>query len=203
MAKMDNPFTNLAGPPNVLLHNVGHGHFEVVQDSDLSVYRNTYQATWSDYDGDGKPDVFLANDFSPPILFHNLGNGRFEDVTAKQGVNEARFGMGATWGDYDGDGRPDLYMAAMSSKAGRRILGQLPDVNPSFAIMAAGNALYRNEPGKLVKTSGASPPKIAVEQSGWDYGSQLVDLNNDGWLDIFSLSGYYSAPKQFETDFDL
>jgi hypothetical protein len=203
MAKMDNPFTNLAGPPNVLLHNVGHGHFEVVQDSDLSVYRNTYQATWSDYDGDGKPDVFLANDFSPPILFHNLGNGKFEDVTAKQGVNEARFGMGATWGDYDGDGRPDLYMAAMSSKAGRRILGQLPDVNPSFAIMAAGNALYRNEPGKLVKTSGASPPKIAVEQSGWDYGSQLVDLNNDGWLDIFSLSGYYSAPKQFETDFDL
>jgi len=203
MEKQDNPFTNLAGPPNVLLHNVGHGHFEVVQDSALAVYRNTYQATWTDYDGDGKPDVFLANDFSPPILFHNLGGGKFEDVTAKEGVNESRFGMGATWGDYDGDGRPDLYMAAMSSKAGRRILGQLPDADPSFAVMAAGNALYRNEPGKLVKTSGPAAPKIMVEQSGWDYGSQMVDLNNDGWLDIFSLSGYYSAPKQFETDFDL
>ncbi|HEX4780325.1 MAG TPA: VCBS repeat-containing protein [Usitatibacter sp.] len=203
MAKIDNPFTNLAGPPNVLLHNVGHGHFEPVRDSALAVYKNTYQATWSDYDGDGKPDVFLANDFSPPMLFHNLGAGKFEEVTAQEGVTEPRFGMGVTWGDYDGDGRPDLYMAAMSSKAGRRILSQLPDADPRFAVMAAGNALYHNEPGKLVKTSGASAPKIAVEQSGWDYGSQLVDLNNDGWLDIFSLSGYYSAPKQFETDFDL
>ena len=203
MGKVDNPFTNLAGPPNVLLRNLGGGKFEVVKDTPLKVFKNTYQATWGDFDGDGKPDLFLANDFSPPTLFRNLGGGKFADVTEEMGLANARFGMGATWGDYDNDGRMDLYVSAMSSKAGRRIIAQLPTVDPRFAVMAAGNALYRNVPNKLEKTSGPAPPKLAVEQSGWDWGAQLVDLNNDGYLDIFSLSGYYTAPKQVETDFDL
>ena len=203
MATMDNPFADLPGPPNVLLHNLGGGKFEVVKDSALKVFRNTYQATWGDFDGDGKPDIFLANDFSPPTLFRNLGGGKFADVSAEMGLTNARFGMGATWGDYDHDGRMDLYVSAMSSKAGRRIIAQLPKVDPRFAVMAAGNALYHNEPGKFEKTSGSAAPKLTVEQSGWDWGAQLVDLNNDGFLDIFSLSGYFTAPKQVETDFDL
>ncbi len=198
-----NPWTDLAGPPNVLLRNVGGGKFEIVQDSPLRVFRNTYQATWADFDGDGKPDVLLANDFSPPNLFRNLGGGKFVDVTAEMGLATPNFGMGATWGDYDNDGRLDLYIANMSSKAGRRIIAQLPGLDPTFGIMAAGNALYRNVPGRLERASGASPPKLLVEQSGWDWGAQFVDVDNDGWLDIFSLSGYYSAPKEVETDFDL
>ncbi len=194
---------NLPGPPNVLLKNLGRGKFEVVNDSALRVFKNTYQATWSDYDGDGKPDLFLANDFNKPTLFHNLGGGKFADVTHDMGLAEARFSMGSTWGDYDNDGRMDLYLSAMSSKAGRRILTQIPDVDPRFSILAAGNALYRNASNAFEKTSGASSPKIEVEQSGWDWGAQFVDLNNDGWLDIFSLSGFYTAPKQVETDFDI
>ena len=201
--KMDTPYMNLPGPPNVLLKNLGRGKFEVVNDSALRVFKNTHQATWSDYDGDGKPDLFLANDFNKPTLFHNLGGGKFADVTHDMGLAEARFSMGSTWGDYDNDGRMDLYLSAMSSKAGRRILTQIPDVDPRFSILAAGNALYRNAPNAFEKTSGASSPKIEVEQSGWDWGAQFVDLNNDGWLDIFSLSGFYTAPKQVETDFDI
>jgi hypothetical protein len=203
MNKMDNPYTNLPGPPNVLLRNLGGGKFEVVKDSALRVFKNTFQATWVDFDQDGKPDLFLANDFSQPALFRNLGAGKFADVTEEMGLANARFGMGVTWGDYDNDGRMDLYVSAMSSKAGRRILAQLRNVDPRFAVMAAGNALYRNLPNRLEQTSGAAAPKLAVEQSGWDWGAQFVDLNNDGWLDIFSLSGYYTAPKQVETDFDL
>lgn len=203
MKTADNPFTDLPGPPNVLLRNTGRGRFEVVQDTPLAAYKNTYQATWGDFDADGKPDIFLANDFSQPTLYRNLGGGKFADVTAEMGLASPRFGMGATWGDYDNDGRSDLYVSAMSSKAGRRILAQLPNTDPRFGVMAAGNALYRNTPGRLEKTSGPAAPQLTVEQSGWDYGAQLVDLNNDGWLDIFSLSGYYTAPKQVETDFDL
>jgi hypothetical protein len=203
MDKKDNPYTNLSGPPNVLLRNLGGGKFEVVKDSPLRVFKNTFQATWGDFDRDGKPDIFLANDFSQPTLFRNLGAGKFTDVTEEMGLANARFGMGATWGDYDNDSRMDLYVSAMSSKAGRRIIAQLPNVDPRFGVMAAGNALYRNLPNRLEKTSGAAAPKLAVEQSGWDWGAQFVDLNNDGWLDIFSLSGYYTAPKQIETDFDL
>lgn len=203
MQKLDNPYTNLPGPPNVLLRNLGEGKFEIVKDAGLRVFKNTYQATWGDFDRDGKPDMFLANDFSQPTLFHNRGGGKFADVTKEMGLANARFGMGATWGDYDNDGRMDLYVAAMSSKAGRRVIGQLPKVDPRFAVMAAGNALYRNIPNGFDKVSGASAPKLQVEQSGWDWGAQFVDLNNDGFLDIFSLSGYYSAPKQVETDFDV
>ncbi len=203
MKKMDSPYTDLPGPPNVLLRNLGSGKFEIVKDSPLRVFKNTYQTTWSDFDGDGKPDLYLANDFNKPTLFRNLGAGKFADVTEEMGMAEARFGMGATWGDYDNDGRIDLYVSAMSSKAGRRIIAQLPTVSPRLAVMAAGNALYRNLPNSFEKTSGATAPNLQVEQSGWDWGAQFVDLNNDGWLDIFSLSGYYTAPKQIETDFDI
>lgn len=203
MKEMDSPYTGLPGPPNVLVRNSGEAKFQVVEESPLRVFKNTYQATWGDFDGDGKPDLFLANDFNTPTLFRNLGGGEFVDVTKSMGLYESRFGMGASWGDYDNDGRIDLYVSAMSSKAGRRIIGQLPNVNSRLAAMAAGNALYRNLPGHFERTSGAAPPKLEVEQSGWDWAGQFVDLNNDGWLDIFSLSGYYSAPKQVETDFDI
>jgi hypothetical protein len=203
ISKTDNPWTNRPGPPNVLLRNLGGGSFEVVKDTPLRVFKNTFQATWGDFDGDGKPDLFLANDYSRPTLFRNLGAGKFAEVTEEMGLANARFGMGATWGDYDNDGRMDLYMAAMSSKAGRRILAQLPNADPRFAVLAAGNVLYRNLPTRLEKTSGPAAPMLTVEQSGWDWGAQFVDLNNDGWLDIFSLSGYYTAPKQVETDFDI
>lgn len=203
ISQMDTPYMNLPGPPNVLLRNLGHGRFELVKDTALRVFKNTHQATWSDFDGDGKPDLFLANDFNKPNLFRNLGAGKFKDVTDEMGLAEARFSMGATWGDYNNDGRLDLYLSAMSSKAGRRIIAQLPNVDPRFSVMAAGNALYRNDQNVFEKTSGPAAPKIEVEQSGWDWGAQFVDLNNDGWLDIFSLSGFYTAPKQVETDFDI
>jgi hypothetical protein len=203
ISQMDSPYMNLPGPPNVLLRNIGHGKFELVKDTALRVFKNTHQATWSDFDGDGKPDLFLANDFNKPNLFRNLGSGKFKDVTDEMGLAEARFSMGATWGDYNNDGRLDLYLSAMSSKAGRRIIAQLPTVDPRFSVMAAGNALYRNDQSVFEKTSGPSAPKMEVEQSGWDWGAQFIDLNNDGWLDIFSLSGFYTAPKQVETDFDI
>jgi hypothetical protein len=60
--------------------------------------------------------------------------------------------------------------------------------------MARGNALYRNVGGRFTKVSGSDPPALAVERGGWGWGGQFVDVDNDGYLDIFSLSGYYTAP---------
>jgi hypothetical protein len=191
------------GPPNVLLRNVGGGRFAEVTDAGpLRIFRNTYQSTWSDYDGDGDPDLYCANDFAPNNLFRNDGRGRFTDVTAETGTQDNGFGMGVSWGDYDGDGKHDLYVSNMFSKAGRRITAFLPGIDPRFAEFARGNTLFRNRVGRFDRVSGLEPPAILVEKAGWSWGSEFVDVDNDGWLDIYALSGHYTAPKQVEKPVD-
>jgi hypothetical protein len=193
----------LPGPPNVLLENRGDGRFHVVEDTPLRVFSNTYQSTWADYDGDGDPDVYLANDYSANNLFRNDGGGRFTDVTAETGTADIGFGMGASWGDYDGDGRQDLYVSNMFSKAGRRITAQLPYVDPRFVQASAGNSLFHNEGAAFRKVSGTEEPKMLVEEAEWSWASQFVDLDNDGWLDIHAPCGHYTAPREVRADVDL
>jgi hypothetical protein len=197
-------FKNAAGPPNLLLHNAGAGHFLPVHDTPLRAFRHTYQATWGDYDNDGDPDLFLANDFSKNNLFRNEGGGRFVDATEETGTSDVGFGMGATWGDYDRDGRQDLYVTKMYSKAGNRILSQLPWVDPDFKEMARGNTLFRNAAsGPWTKVSGTTPGTMQVEYAEWAWASQFVDLDNDGWLDLVSPNGHYTPPREVQAEVDL
>jgi hypothetical protein len=102
---------NQIGPPNALLVNLGGGEFAPAKENrQLGVWRNTLQATWSDYDEDGDPDLYLANDWAPDHLFRNDGLKGFTDVTEAAGTKAFGFAMGATWGDYDNDGWLDLYV---------------------------------------------------------------------------------------------
>ena len=189
-------FRNRPGPPNVLLHNLGDGRFDVAPHSEpLAVWRNTFQSTWTDYDGDGDMDVYLANDFAPNNLLRNDGDGRFTDVTDATGTADLGFGMGASWGDYDNDGREDLYVTNMYSTAGRRITEELGPLAAEAAPMARGNSLFRNAGERFVKVSGLEPPGLLVEKAGWGWGGQFMDVDNDGFLDIYALSGYYTAPQ--------
>ncbi len=199
-----NKSMNYPGPPNVLLKNVGGGRFIFAADArELRVFRNTYQSTWADFDDDGDADVYLANDFSPNNLFRNDGDGKFVDVTAETETADIGFGMGASWGDYDNDGRQDLYVSNMYSKAGKRITGQLININLSFAKMAGGNTLFRNAEKRFERASGVSEPAMLVEAAGWSWGSQFLDADNDGFLDIFALSGHYTAPKAVDAGVDI
>ena len=84
----------------------------------------------------------------------------------------------------------------MFSKAGRRITAQVPGLNPIFAEMARGNSLFHNNGDRFEKVSGSHAPALTVELAGWSWGSQFVDVDNDSYLDVFALSGYYTAPKQ-------
>ncbi|CAN5885606.1 hypothetical protein BH23GEM9_BH23GEM9_00390 [soil metagenome] len=196
--------TNHAGPPNVLVRNSGGGRLAVVDDvPELKIFMNTYQATWADYDGDGLPDIYVANDFGPNQLVRNLGGGRFADMTAATGTADIGFGMGAGWGDYNNDGRQDLYVSNMFSKAGRRIMGQLESLDPTFREMARGNTLFRNDGAGFEKVSGEEPPTLTVEVAGWAWGGNFVDADNDGWLDVFSLSGHYTAPVDIAGAVDI
>ncbi|MFM1561800.1 MAG: FG-GAP repeat domain-containing protein [Roseibacillus sp.] len=196
---------NQIGPPNILYVNRGKGRFEIAEEStQLGIWRNSLQATWADYDEDGDPDVFIANDWAPDNLFRNDGESGFTDVTKEAGLTEFGFAMGATWGDYDNDGLQDLYVSNMFSKAGARITNRVPGIAEIYKQSAAGNYLYRqraNHSFELV--SGDNPPALAVAKAGWSWGGQFADFDNDGFLDLYVLSGYFTAPEAVSSELDL
>jgi hypothetical protein len=193
------------GPPNVLLVNRGGGKFEVApENKSVEVWRNSFQATWGDFDDDGDPDLYVANDWAPDNLLRNDGPAGFTDITEKAGTTHFGFAMGASWGDYDNDGREDMYVSNMYSKAGRRITAKLAGLKKDFAGSAEGNWLYRQEADRTFKlVSGLEPPALTVAKSGWSWGGKFTDFNNDGYLDLFVLSGYFSAPKELSSELDL
>ncbi len=198
------PILDRSGPKNLLLVNRGDGQFEVAPASEqLAVWRNTFQATWADYDGDGDADVYVANDFAPNNLFRNEGDGNFVDVTEQTQTADIGFGMGVSFGDYDFDGRQDFYVSNMYSKAGRRITARVPGVDPRFAAMARGNSLFRNQGGTFEKVSGTELPSVLVEAAGWSWGGQFFDLDNDTDLDVLALSGNHTEPNETAVQIDL
>ena len=199
----DHSISNRFGPPNVLLKNQGGGRFTPVEDSELKLFKNSYQATWADYDNDGDMDVYVANDFAPNNLYRNDGVDGFIDVTGETGTADIGFGMGASWGDFDEDGRLDLYVTNMHSKAGLRITAQMNEVDPNFGRMARGNTLFRNNGAAFEHVSSLERPGLLVEAAGWGWGSQFVDLDNDSDLDLYALSGYYTAPSAVELPIDI
>ncbi len=204
-------YINRLGPPNLLLANRGDGRFSVAAETgELAEWHNTYQSVWSDFDGDGDPDVYVCNDFAPDHLYRNDGPGsgegkpRFVDVSAElAGSAMQGFGMGASWGDFDRDGRLDLYVSNMFSKAGRRITGSIEGLDPRLPHSARGNLLFQNTGTTFRQLAGTGSENLQVAKAGWAYGAQFVDVDNDGWLDIYSASGFYTAPDEIANNRDL
>jgi hypothetical protein len=196
---------NQIGPPNILYVNRGKGRFEIAEENaQLGIWSNSLQATWADYDEDGDPDVFIANDWAPDNLFRNDGESGFTDVTKEAGLTEFGFAMGATWGDYDNDGLQDLYVSNMFSKAGARITNRVPGIAGIYKQSAAGNYLYRQRANHTFElVSGDKPPALAVTKAGWSWGGQFADFDNDGFLDLYVLSGYFTAPEAVSSELDL
>jgi hypothetical protein len=213
--------TDRPGPPNVLLRNLGGGRFAPAERVDvLRIFYNCYQSTWSDVDGDGDMDVYCANDFAPNFLFRNMGDGTFTDATDELKLADIGFGMGVSFGDYDNDGRQDLYVTNMFSKAARRVVSFFVEgganfdptmiapgegMNPVYERLGEGNSLFRNEGGDRPwsKLSGLEPPELTVENGGWGWGAQFADFDNDGWLDIYAPDGFYTAPEEASLDVDV
>ncbi len=128
----------------------------------------------ADFDGDGKIDIYVANDMNPNFLFRNRGDGTFEDITEASGAafdekGQAQSGMGVDCEDVNGDGLPELFVSNFANEY---------------------NTLYQN----LGKSSFLdSTPFFGLAADTMPYvkwGTALVDLDSDGWPDIFVTNGH-------------
>lgn len=158
--------------------------------------RHSLAAAWEDYDNDGDPDLYVANDYGANCLYVNQ-NGRFEERANPSGVVDFGSGMSVSWGDYDRDGNMDLYVANMFSSAGNRLTTQdgfLPELPGEGKLLyrrfAKGNSLFRNQGDGQFEETGKL---LNVEIARWAWGSKFVDVNNDGWEDLLVANGYITT----------
>ncbi|MBL48072.1 MAG: hypothetical protein CMP28_03860 [Roseibacillus sp.] len=188
------------GGRNTLLRNNGKFSFtDMTAEAGLeaSPDRWSFAAAWDDIDNDGDQDLYVANDFGRNSLFLNEtspgGPPRFREAAAELGLEDMASGMSVAWGDYNRDGRMDLYVGNMFSAAGnritfqRRFTGARPDTAVQLQRMARGNTLFRgDEDGSFRDVSESA----AVTMGRWAWGSLFADLNNDGWQDLLVSNGY-------------
>lgn len=202
--KNSHRYLDMLGPPNLLLEN-RRGRFVVsAAAGPLAEWRNTYQSTWTDYDNDGDVDLHVCNDFAPDAFFRNEGGKRFTEVSEEvSGKAMMGFGMGASWEDFDQDGHLDLFVSNMFSKAGRRITSQIDGLDERVVYSAQGSLLLKNDGTKFQQLAGMGNNDLNVAKVGWSFGGLFFDADNDGFPDIYSASGYYTAPEVTRSDQDL
>ena len=193
------------GPPNFLLHNEGNATFTDRTDAaGLNVENDRYSfaCAWGDLNGDGLPDLYVANDFGRSNLYRNHGDGTFTAISTEAGVDDPGAGMSACWCDFDNDGIQDIYVANMWSAAGQRVSeqdifhkGEPENIRELYRRHARGNSLYRNQgTGKFENIS----DKAGVEMGRWAWSSDAWDFDHDGYSDLYIANGYISGPDQRE-----
>ena len=168
----------MQGESDLLFHNRGDGTFEEVSKKagvDDPEHHYGLGVEWGDYDNDGWPDLYVANDAGPNYLYRNKHDGTFEELGMLSGVALSGDGleqgsMGVDWGDYRHEGR----------------LGMLVT-----NFVEQGNTLYRNLGDQGLFSDVSWPSKLAQSSFplvGW--GTAFFDMDNDTWLDIFVANGH-------------
>jgi hypothetical protein len=166
--------------PDSLLRNDGNGHFtDVTQEAGLITYAPNQTAVWFDFNGDGLLDIYFgyetsAGNIHPCQLFRNNGNGTFSECAAAAGVAQVGFVKAVICGDFNNDGRPDLYLS----------------------IFGGANVLFRNDGPKNPDAGAKSDWKFTdvsvqagVREPMFSFPAWFFDYDNDGWDDIF-VCGY-------------
>jgi len=186
------------GPPNFLFRNRlqpdGAGYLEdCTAETGLNENndRFSFAPAWCDFNSDGWPDLYVANDFGRKNLYVNH-RGHFRDEAARAGVDDIGPGMSAAWFDYDRDGRPDLYVSNMWTDSGQRIVRSkkfLPaqgEAHDAYLRHTMGNSLFRNR-GDGAFDDVTLPQHVAFGRWAWSSGGH--DLDNDGQPEIFVACG--------------
>jgi hypothetical protein len=176
----------MTGETDLLYHNRGDGTFEdVSQKAGVSDPNGYYGlgVVWGDYDNDGWPDLYVANDTGPNFLYHNNHDGTFTDQGMLAGAalsseGDADGSMGVDFGDYDHDGRLDIFVTNFADQE---------------------DNLYHNLGAKgfddVSWKAGVAKPSYAYVK----WGTGFFDFDNDGWVDLFVASGHvYPQMDQLE-----
>jgi tetratricopeptide (TPR) repeat protein len=188
------------GPPNFMMRNNRDGTFgDVTRPSGLDQHntRFSFCCAWGDYNGDRWPDLYVVNDFGRKNLYRANGDGKFTDVASEAGVEDVGAGMSACWGDFNNDGRQDLYVADMWTAAGLRVSqqanfqkGSSKQVRDLYRKHAMGNSLFQNSgTGRFVDASARS----GTTMGRWAWSSDAWDFNHDGFLDLYIANGMISG----------
>jgi len=167
----------MQGETDLLYHNRGDGTFEEVAHKagvDNPQHYYGMGAVWADYDNDGWPDLYVADDAGPNYLYRNKGNGTFEETGLVLGADLSGDGqelgsMGVDMGDYDHDGKLDIIVTEFVDQSDTLYHNKGED---GFADVSLNSHI-------------AQPSRPYV---GW--GTGFFDMDNDGWLDIFVANGH-------------
>jgi enediyne biosynthesis protein E4 len=166
----------LPGLADLFYHNEGNGKFREVS-ADVGIIDSEraygFSVVWSDFDNDGHPDIYVANDSMANFLWHNKGDGTFEEIALEAGCALSADGrpqssMGIAVGDYNNDGWMDLFVTNFSEDY---------------------STLYRNRSGQFDDvTFEAGLGAASFSQLKW--GTAFIDFDNDGWKDLFVADGH-------------
>jgi hypothetical protein len=177
----------LPGGKNVLYHNRGDGTFEDVSEkSGITRAKGTYGLGVStlDFDDDGWVDVYVANDSNPSALYRNNHDGTFTDIGTTAGCaysqdGKPQAGMGIAIGDYDRNGTMDIFKTNFAGDT---------------------STLYANTgEGLCEDRTFQSGVGLNTRWLGWGVG--FLDLDNDGWLDLFLVNGHvYPEVERVKTE---
>ncbi|HLX59968.1 MAG TPA: FG-GAP-like repeat-containing protein [Planctomycetota bacterium] len=182
------------GTPDHLYHNNGNGTFtEVTEQAGIGGAGQGLSATWWDFDGDGLPDLYVANDFTgADKLYHNNGNGTFTDVINMM-PHTSWFSMGSDFADIDNRGMFDFFVGDMSATThykNKTTMGAMGSnawfLEHTQPPQYMRNALYINTgAGRFME--GAFWAGLA--NSDWTWSVKFGDLDNDGRVDLFVCNG--------------
>ena len=167
----------LPGESDLLFHNKGDGTFEEVSKKagvDDPHHYYGLGATWGDYDNDGWPDLYVANDTGPNFLYKNKHDGTFEDIGLLSGVALSGDGvqqgsMGVTWGDYLHEGRLSMFVTN---------------------FVEQGSVLYHNLGNDSFADVSVRAKVLKPTYPYVSWGTSFFDMDNDGWLDLFVANGH-------------
>jgi len=192
--------THPEGQRDHLFHNNGNGTFTEVTDRAGVAPGPTHgnSADWWDYDDDGWPDLYVANDFLvPDALYHNNRDGTFTDVIARVVPHAPYSSMGSDLGDVDNDGRIDLLVADMAENNHVEDQRDMAESRARMRVPAEGSAEVRQFPrSALYLNTGTGrcleAARLAgIDATSWTWAPRWEDLDNDGRLDLYVTNGMY------------
>ena len=168
---------------------------DVTKEAGLTGNFHGLDATWWDFNSDGAPDIYVANDFTDPDqLLRNNGDGTFTDVTLASLPHTPWFAMGCAVGDFNNDTRLDLMATDMSGTSHYRekmAMGSMDAVawflDTAEPRQYMRNSLYiNNGTDRFFEMAHMS----GLASSDWTWSVKVADLDNDGWEDVFVTNGF-------------